>query len=747
MFCLSKIRLFLFLLIFNFFCPVNAQEIIRGKILDINSHQPIPYVNIFLARSQRGTVSDFAGKFQLKIPAADSLLEKLIIQHINYDRKEISLQDLQSPLTIYLQPRVIALPGVEIYAPGEKFEIKKDLPLIVNEIKARQFDIRGFIDAGDFLRADESIQVQENLSGSKTISLRGGNADDVLILYNGVKLNNPFTNIFDMSLIDLEDVNSLQIIKGSNSILYGTGAFSGVINVIPQIEQDYFLRFQQRIGSYNSGNWGVQIYGKKNNLHATYRIRQGAARRNFIDGIPGLDYLENRTFHQFAGLEYRFGKNKNVVAQNRLTANFLKSNITYSDHRTDEKISNANRLFQIQYRGDIGKFKNISISLASQKSDEKQSINHYSGWLERNLSDRSFQIHAEKNARFPSSELVFLYQFNQNSLDFSDARLDYLRNQISGEIDKLQRTQHSLASVMKIHQPGGSNFLRTVDFDLSYRFDFARDRQPQAIGENAIFRAMPERTWKESTLKFASRFHGFYQRFLLDIFVNIGNNVKLPALAQLISSQIMFEENGKSFSLKPEKNNAVEIGIILKRDLRDQPEIYGWEISLSYMKNHYSNKLRPYYIVGLPLAFYDNVADARISGVETKAAVFLFKKKVTVETGISRYNITEKAAFPFKADYKIVANLKIEHSGYSFWLHWFHESEQIGWVRQVNGLFSEVTLPKFSNVDLHFSKMFPFWKFKLFANVSLRNLLSDKTQLMGLALHDRRYYVTVGVQY
>ena len=69
--------------------------------------------------------------------------------------------------------------------------------------------------------------MEESLSGRKTISIRAGNADDVLILYNGIRLNRAFDNVFDLSLIDMQNIEQIEIVKGGHSVLYGPDAFSG----------------------------------------------------------------------------------------------------------------------------------------------------------------------------------------------------------------------------------------------------------------------------------------------------------------------------------------------------------------------------------------------------------------------------------------------------------------------------------------------------------------------------------------
>ncbi|MDW7679906.1 MAG: TonB-dependent receptor, partial [bacterium] len=411
-----------------------------------------------------------------------------------------------------------------------------------------------------------------------------------------------------------------------------------------------------------------------------------------------------------------------------------------------EAVSNTNQIFGLKYSGDIWKLRNLNLSLSQRNSDETQTLTGSYGFLNRELFDRTINFNAEKSFDFTHLKLLFAYQFERVRFDFSDVRSDFSSSKISNEAARINRSRHGLVSIIKVHAPGGSDVLKIVDFDLSFRRDQIKDELDPTAPQNTLL-SFENNQWHQSTVKFAARFNGYYQNFLFDVFMNIGNNVKFPSLSQLISSRLVFDSNSLQFQLKPEKNRSVEIGLILKRELRSQPVIYGWQFSASYITNHYDNKFRPYFIIGLPVAFFDNVATARITGYESRSSIFLLRKKVTAEFGIAYYDISERAAFPFKYDLKIIANLIIDHAGYSLKLHWFKEGRQTGWIRQLNGNFSEVLLADFTNVDFHLSKTFSVWKLKLFANLSLRNLLNDDAVLEGLALRDRRYYLTFGIQY
>jgi outer membrane cobalamin receptor len=726
-----------------------AQQLtMSGKILDINTHRAIPHVNIFIKGTQIGTISDISGKFSLTISKPNEGM-MLVLQHINYDVSEIALGKVELSQTFYLQPRVIPLPEVAIEAKGEKLEIDKDLPQTISMIRASDFQIRGYVDAGDLLRIDHSVQVEEDISGKKTISIRGGNPDDVVVLYNGVKMNSQFDNIFDMSLVDLEDIQRFEVIKGSNTALYGSEAFSGVINIVPRVQQDYKIRFQQRVGTYDSGNFGLHLYQNFKNLHGSYQNRQGAAKRRFEDAEDLEGYLTNASSHHTGHLEYHFSELPGGIPGNSLGVMYVQSDLSYEKESMDdsESLDNLNKLLGLRYSGDIYKLRHLNLSVSQRWLEESLVLSSMYGLVDRSIEEESINLHAEKTFFFKSWDLLFAYQFENAKLDFYDNRGEYNLQDDNRNAAAIDRNKHGLVSILKIHAPSGSDILQKVDFDVSFRHDRVQDTFDNLVLSGASGELIEGNEWQNTMLKFAANFSGHHKSYAFDFYTNIGSNFKFPSLSQLMSSRGTSNYQGIRPNLEPEKNQSVELGAILKRDLREHPVIYGWQISGNYMKNNYDNKFRPYYLVGIPFAYYDNVPDANISGFETKTSVFLLRKKFTVEFGLSSYNISDKSAFPFKYDMKQTINFMIDHAGYAFQFHWFKEGEQVGWIRQFTGQFVQVILPEFSNIDLHLSKTFSIGRLKLFGNISARNILSDEIVLEGLALRDRRYYVTGGIQY
>ena len=330
-----------------------AQDIVvKGKVRNANTHQEISQVNIYLAEIQIGTTSDNKGNFSFRIPQKykDS---QLIFEHVAYFPLKISVSKASLENKFNLTPRVIQLPNVQVEAQNEKPAILKDIPQPITLIEAKEFEVRGYVDAGDLLKIDQSIQVKEEITGKKTIALRGGNPDDVVVLYNGVRLNNIFDNIFDISLINLEDIKYFSVIKGSNSPLFVAEAISGVINIVPKTHRNYKIRFQQKLGTYAAGDWNIQLNEKFNNrINLSYSYKQGSGTRIYQGSLAMEEFYENKNVYHTATLDYNFSNNDFEPPQ-KLNLMCFHSNLDYKNSRLNETLGNLNQLFTARYIGDL----------------------------------------------------------------------------------------------------------------------------------------------------------------------------------------------------------------------------------------------------------------------------------------------------------------------------------------------------------------------------------------------------------
>lgn len=90
-------------------------------------------------------------------------------------------------------------------------------------------------DFGDLLANEPGIdwRTYGNYGGaSGSIEMRGMGSEETQILVNGVALNSPSLGSADVSGIELNNIERIEVVKGSGSLLYGSGAMAGTINII-----------------------------------------------------------------------------------------------------------------------------------------------------------------------------------------------------------------------------------------------------------------------------------------------------------------------------------------------------------------------------------------------------------------------------------------------------------------------------------------------------------------------------------
>jgi len=732
------------ILVLTQYLNAQSQSIqLSGFVRDKNTQTPLSNVQLSVVGTQYGTVTDVKGRFSLGLRTVKpSAVVK--IQHIAYEPINMKLSDFYRSITIDLSPRVIPLQGVRVEAEGTQVDIKQDLPQAIRILEARSFQNKGYADAADMLKTDHSIQVSESHTGRRQVSVRGGNPDETVILYNNIRLNRLYDSRFDLSLIDIDEMSRMEVIKGSNTILYGTGALAGVINIVPQFQKDYTLRFKQGVGSYDAGNWSMQAYRPIGPVDLSYTFKKGATHRMYEDSVEEPDYLENLATHHQANMAVRLDKE----GDNQLRFSGLYTDYDYINDRLSEKLQMENTVIMGQWLGKLGRFGRFETNGAYSRQKELQSYSSMAFIPKRDIDSKSIQINVEKPVVWKRFEMILAYQFEDDEMDYSEIqrwtsmavqRVPYVMN----------RTHHGAAAVTKYHAPTGYDYLSTFDCNVSFRRDWVKDTR---VDDESILGTEWAPTWPDqrkhdkTTVKFSANLSGVRGDFLFNGYMNYGTAIKFPSLVQQVSQPQLSNNSSAEMYLKPEENRSTEIGIELTRQV-DQQEIMGWQLNANFFKNYYNNKFRYYFIPGIPVAYYDNVRTASITGVEGSGRIFLFDKKMTIGGGFSKYFVSDKAAFPFKYDQKGVLDLIIEHAGWQGHLHYFAEGEQVGWVRMTGGSFGVIDLPGFSNFDVFVGKSFDFFNVKTQFTGSIRNILDTELTVAELPFRDRRFHLTFGIKY
>ena len=130
---------------------------------------------------------------------------------------------------------------------------------VITVINRFQLDRSGGKTLGEVLNTVAGTTVigaNNNLGTNQTVSIRGASAGNVLILIDGIPVNDPsvITNYFDLNLFSIDQIERIEIMKGGQSTLYGSDAVAGVINIITRknIKNKLGINAGVTAGSYNT---------------------------------------------------------------------------------------------------------------------------------------------------------------------------------------------------------------------------------------------------------------------------------------------------------------------------------------------------------------------------------------------------------------------------------------------------------------------------------------------------------------
>jgi outer membrane cobalamin receptor len=114
-------------------------------------------------------------------------------------------------------------------------EKRKDIPNAVTIMNEKDIQMSGAKSIGELLANEPGIDWQSygNYGGApQELHIRGmrGNATQVLV--NGVNVGSPSLGIADIGKIPIDNIERIEVVKGSGSLLYGSGAMAGTVNII-----------------------------------------------------------------------------------------------------------------------------------------------------------------------------------------------------------------------------------------------------------------------------------------------------------------------------------------------------------------------------------------------------------------------------------------------------------------------------------------------------------------------------------
>ncbi|WP_242204992.1 TonB-dependent receptor [Aestuariivivens insulae] len=237
---------------------IYSQNRIEGHIIDNNTKQPIEAVNVYFPQLEKGTSTNTEGIFNLKnIPNGTY---KIIISYLGYETQSINYKFPNTAvLKIEMVTSAVEMEGIIISTPFHKLQSE-------NVMKVEQENISN-------LKKQGAVNLSSgiaNIAGVESIStglgigkpvIRGLSSNRVLVYTQGVRLENQqFGSEHGLGLSS-NGIESVEVIKGPASLLYGSDALGGVL----YINSEKFAQANTTMGDI-SANYFSNTLGYNTNI-------------------------------------------------------------------------------------------------------------------------------------------------------------------------------------------------------------------------------------------------------------------------------------------------------------------------------------------------------------------------------------------------------------------------------------------------------------------------------------------------
>ncbi len=359
-------------------CTVVAQaQSIRVQLVDKNNGETVPfaYVHIISATNavlntvqsdENGVVNIIAEEYPFSVEVNALGFEPA--------KKNFLTAPATTVITLYMTKKFSTLNEVVITGLNAP-QKQKDALSVYRIITKEQIQAQGAVTLNEVMKNQLNVRVSnDNLLGPN-MRMQGLGGDKVKILIDGLPLNGREGGNINLAQVNLNNVDRIEMIQGPMSVVYGTDALGGIINIITKTEKKPLSvnagGFYESIGKYNFDASVSKRIDKRSQLTI------GGGRNAFagwkeIEQVHTYDdqvFLYKRGFlfkpnEQYLGnLAYSYTAPSGFNA--RLASDYLQEKVTnignlekwdpYSAYAEDEYYNTQRSMNRLSLNGKLGR--------------------------------------------------------------------------------------------------------------------------------------------------------------------------------------------------------------------------------------------------------------------------------------------------------------------------------------------------------------------------------------------------------
>ena len=275
---------------------------ISGRVEDA-ANAPVAGATVILRDRTTGkewsSVTDREGRFILQAAAGTAEFE-LIVSAGGFGRTVRQFKAGESNIVLTLDPASL---NEQVTVTATRAEVSAmDTAVPVSVIDREEIERKNVNTIGDIFRTLPGTSTTNEGAFQVRPRIRGLESNRVLILVDGERLNNSRTSAqsgIETGLVETSQVQTVEVVRGSGSVLYGTDALAGTINIITKdtpLRRESGFRMGGLLSTYFSSNekgrrGTLEVNGSSNFF--AFRVAQSLERfNNYFAGKPSAGDIE-----------------------------------------------------------------------------------------------------------------------------------------------------------------------------------------------------------------------------------------------------------------------------------------------------------------------------------------------------------------------------------------------------------------------------------------------------------------------
>lgn len=246
--------------------PLHAQTrngTIKGRVIDRDG-QHLEGVHVALKASNYNQTTDPSGSFSIYAPEGTyTLLTQSLGKQVKEQKIEIKSSEVIQVQSIVLQDSVTQLKDAVVTGQFEAQSLKNSV-YQVRTIDSERIRLRGATNLQAILNTELGMHFSNDLTlGTADVQLMGMSGQNVKILLDGIPMVDRGSTRESIGQIDVNTIERIEIVEGPMSVIYGTDALAGVINIITKKGFDgNNLTLTARLQEETAGNEYKAVTGK-----------------------------------------------------------------------------------------------------------------------------------------------------------------------------------------------------------------------------------------------------------------------------------------------------------------------------------------------------------------------------------------------------------------------------------------------------------------------------------------------------